>query len=83
MVCIRRALGARFQVGKHRPHHAALRGVSFVHLVNATPTKCSEVVSKVIGEMVCFPRRAVVEFYVDDVVSVLVSHFNDSDHVVC
>jgi hypothetical protein len=33
--------------------------------------------------MVCFPRRAVVEFYVDDVVSVLVGHFNDSDHVVC
>jgi hypothetical protein len=83
MVCIGRAPHAHSQVGKHRPHHVALGGVSFVHLMSDVPTKCSEVISEVVGEMVCFSRRVVVELYVDDVVCVLVGHLNDSNHVIC
>jgi hypothetical protein len=83
MVCIRRVPYVHFQVGKQKPRRVALGGVSFVHQTNNTLTKCSEVISKVISEMICLPRRVVMELYIDDVVCVLVSHFNDSDHVIC
>jgi hypothetical protein len=83
MVCTRRVPDIHFQVGKQKPRRVALEGVSFVHQTKDTLTKCSKAVSEVISEMICFPRRAVVELYIDDVVCVLVSHFNDSDQVIC
>jgi hypothetical protein len=55
----------------------------FVYLNRATLTKCGEVIFEVIGEMICFPRRTIMELHVDDVVRILICHFNDSDHVIC
>ncbi len=76
-------LNARFQVDKHKPPRAVLGRVRFVHLNRATLTKCGEVIFEVIGEMICFPRRTIMELHVDDVVRILICHFNDSDHVIC
>jgi hypothetical protein len=59
-----------------------LKGVSFVHLNRRKLTKCREVIFEVIGEMICFPRRAIVELYIDDIVRILVCHFDNTDHVI-
>ena len=75
-------LSAHFQVDKHRLPRAVLGKVSFTYLNRITLTKCREVIFEVIGEMICFPRRAIVELYVDDIMRILICHFDDSDHVI-
>jgi hypothetical protein len=45
-------------------------------------TERGEIIFVVIGEVVAFTCRAVMELDVDDVVRVLVGHFDDADHVV-
>ena len=59
-----------------------LEEVRFVHLNRGTLTKCREVIFEVIGEMICFARRAIMELYIDDIVRILVCHFNNTDHVI-
>lgn len=75
-------LSAHFQVDRHRPPRGVLGAVSFVHLNRITLTKCREVIFEVIGEMICLPGRAIMELYVDNIMRILVCHFNDSDHVI-
>lgn len=75
-------LSAHFRVDKHRQPRAVLMRVSLIHLNRITLTKCREVIFEVIGEMICFSRRAIMELHVDDIVRILICHFNDSDHVI-
>ena len=76
-------LSAHFRGDKHRQPRAVLMRVSLIHLNRITLTKCREVIFEVIGEMICFSRRAIMELHVDNVVRILICHFNDSDHVIC
>lgn len=51
--------------------------------MNSVRTETAQIVFEVVGEMVPFPHRSVKEINIYDVVCILVSNFNDTDHVVC
>jgi hypothetical protein len=82
-VYIRRVMDARFLAGKHRPYRVALKKVRYVHSIKTTLTQSCEVIFEVVGEMVDFACGVVMKFYIDDVMCILISHFNDSNHVIC